>query len=135
MNIKRCVKCRNYHYLSYAINSTITPSIKRFYNDATSNKYFHLTNDTIFELKLLDQFLADLLFKQSSFKSFCDAYNFQFATSLSDRKLLKSQRLTEIFYAFELIKFNQENSIPNPVESKITSKLFNSYYIFKIYIL
>ena len=93
--------------------------MKRFYNDATTHKYFHLTSDTIFELKLIEQILADLLFKQSSFKAFCDAYNFQFATSLNDRQLLKSQRLTELFYAFELIKFHQENRLPNHVDSNI----------------
>ena len=104
MDIKRCVKCKNYHYLSYAIDSTVTPSVKRFYAHDTIKKYFHLTNETIFDLKLLNQFIADLIFKQTSFRAFCDAYNFQFATSSNNRPLLKSQRLSEIFYAFELIK-------------------------------
>jgi len=70
--------------------------------------------------------LADILFKQSSFKAFADAYNFQNSRASLHRGLMNPKRLSDIFYCFEIIKFYNENNIPGPIKCKFYKKKLNS---------
>jgi len=57
--------------------------------------YFHTTNESYFEIALLERLLANMLFKQSSFKGNAKAYNFIAACNLPKRSNLQYQRLIE----------------------------------------
>ncbi len=70
--------------------------------------YFHTTNESYFEIALLERLLANMLFKQSSFKGNAKAYNFIAACNLPKRSNLQYQRLIEAFYAYHLIKYFKE---------------------------
>ena len=50
------------------------------------------------------------MFKQSSFRSFCDAYNYMFAKDIDRRFRLNNKRLLEVFYCYEILKFFKENN-------------------------
>jgi len=94
------------HYLSYAIK--YKTEVKTFYK-ITKPKYFHYTNESIFETKLLDNLLADIMFKHTSFKGFTAAYNFINAPKIRDRFYLIPSRLTENFYVFHINKYFNEH--------------------------
>ncbi len=93
--------------------------IKKFYKNCIDKKYFQYTAETIIERKLIDQLIADLVFKHSSFRAFADAYNYQFATDQNSRFMLERRNITSIFYCFELIKFYSEHKIDQHFESII----------------
>jgi hypothetical protein len=57
--------------------------------------YFHTTNESYFEIALLERLLANMLFKQSSFKGNAKAYNFIAACNLPKRSNLQYQRLID----------------------------------------
>jgi hypothetical protein len=111
LNVKRCKKCLRFHYLSYAIDTDFMPHSKRFFSDFLTAKYFHYSNETIFETKLIKQYLADLLFKHCSFKAFSESYNFLHANIEQNRFSLDPKRLADVFYAYELCKFYHENNL------------------------
>jgi hypothetical protein len=90
------------HYLSYAIQHKSTH--KTFYK-ISHQEYFHFTTESIFEVRLLDNLLADLMFKHASFKSFTAAYNYTTALKSSNRYYLISARLTENFYCYHIQKY------------------------------
>ncbi len=115
LNLKQCKRCNNFHYISYAVN---TIDRKRtFFVKATQHKYFHISNETIIEQKLLNSLLSDIIFKHSSFRAFADSYNFQCALDISERFHMSPIRLADIFYAYEINKFWNEHAISNPLES------------------
>ncbi len=84
---------------------------KVFYEDCINQKYFHATSETIIETKLMHQFIADLLFKHCSFKSFTESYNFLHAIGTNYRYNLVDKRFTDLFYTYELVKFYSEHSL------------------------
>jgi hypothetical protein len=116
LNLKQCKKCMNFHYISYAINSG--ERTRTFFKNADNYKYFHISNETIFEQRLLNSLLSDILFKHSSFRSFSDSYNYQHSLAVKERFLMSPIRLADIFYSYELNKFWSENDIKEPLESK-----------------
>lgn len=89
----------------------MTPPIKHFYPQATQLPYFHATNETLVERQLIQQFLADLLFKQSSFNAFCDGYNYLNSSSINERFKLNTKRFISIFFTYELNKFHFEHNL------------------------
>jgi hypothetical protein len=105
--VKSCLKCNSLHYISYATHAT--SALKYFLPKAHIGKYFHVTNETIFETDLLKSLMADLLFKHTSFRGFADAYNFLYANDYNKRQLLNRIRLTDAFYASEIVKFYHEH--------------------------
>ncbi len=75
-------------------------------------------NETIFETKLINTFLADLIFKQCSFKAFSEAYNFHHSSVLFERALMNAKRLSEAFFAFEIVKYYNEHQLDEHIECK-----------------
>jgi hypothetical protein len=115
-NYKHCDKCNNPHFFSYAVNNITKKKI--FYNYSFSNKYFHYTNETIFEVTLLTNLMSDIMFKQSSFRGFASAYNYVHAKSNFERAKLDYRRLVEVFFCFHLTKYFDE-ILKLPLESNI----------------
>lgn len=118
INTKKCKECSNYHYLSYATNSKTQKKI--FYHNSLELKYFQVTKETIFENEFIAVLMSDIMFKQTSFAGFCDAYNFLYANNLNDiRHKLQPHRLADVFYCYELIKFYNENGIDHNIEGML----------------
>jgi hypothetical protein len=61
--------------------------------------------------------LADIMFKHTSFKAFADAYNFLYAGKMKIRYLMSPKNLSDVFYAFEILKFNKEHNIDGQIKS------------------
>jgi hypothetical protein len=114
LNIKQCRKCKNFHYYSYATDES--KSVKKFYKNAPDDEYFHVTNETLITTALLKKFLADVLFGQMAFSSFCRSYNYSYAAG-KKRFELKSKRLSDLFFGYELLKFYSEHEL-GELESK-----------------
>jgi hypothetical protein len=109
INVKQCKRCLNFHFISYAINNNTKK--KSYFKEAHISEYFHFTNETFMEIKLLKMMLADLVFKQASYKGFADAYNYMNGDPSNSRFKLCPKRLAQIFYCFELCKFYHENDL------------------------
>ena len=63
------------------------------------------SRESIYEKSLLDNLSADILFKHSSFYSFCQAYNFFYKIPLTkNRLLLKRIRLAETWFTYRYCK-------------------------------
>jgi hypothetical protein len=65
----------------------------------------------------MNNLIADLIFKCTSFKAFADSYNYQNATDQNSRFLLERRNLTSIFFCYELNKFFSEHNIDQNLES------------------
>ncbi len=96
------------HYLNYGVNSKLKKTIKVFYGLKQTNKYFHCSNESIFEINLLKLLMTDIIFKHSSIKAFTSAYNHLYAPKRQERYFLYSKRITEAFYAYNLTKYYQD---------------------------
>ena len=105
VNTKQCPICLSQHFLSYAIH---TKTLAKHFYMPTEESYFHTTDESYFEIALLERLLADIIFKHSSFKGYTKAYNFIAAYNLQKRSNLQYQRLVEVFYAFHLTKYYKE---------------------------
>jgi len=75
--------------------------------------FFQLTSESIFEKKLIENLMADILFKQSSFRAYTDTYNHLYVTSRFKRSLLDRRRLAEVFYTYHISKFFDEHQLPD----------------------
>ena len=93
-------------------------------------KYFHYSNETIFEIKLLKSLMADIMFKQTSIRGFTDANNYLNSNSNEDRRCrLTTQRLTDIFHCYELVKYHCENKLSEPLKREFYQIHFLDYFI------
>ena len=90
---------------------------KLFFKNAEKNKYFHFTNETIFEMQLLKHLMADIMFKHTSFRAFCDSYIFLHANKLEKRCAFNRKRITDAFYCLELVKYYSENDLKEELKS------------------
>lgn len=131
INIKKCRKCLSLHYISYAINHLTKE--KTFYKNSLDHQYFHFTNETIFEINFLNILMADILFKQTSFMSFCNAYNFLYAPKSTTRYFLNSKRLADVFFCYN-IRYYSEFKKNDTLKSNTISNLFVLYYYLVIFI-
>lgn len=120
INCKQCKKCDTFHFNSYFI--TPKSEVKEFYTEAHTQAYFHVTQEIIFEKKLLEQFMADIMFKQCSFRAFAEAYNYLYGNfdNHKPNQQLNRQRLTEVFYIFNIIQFNLQHKIEKKLKCKIS---------------
>jgi len=124
IQLKQCIQCDNFHYISYSINSDTRRRL--FFKNATELPFFQLTNETVFSKQLLDMLMADILFKQASFLGFANSYNFLNSANFKSRYSLDSRRLTEVFYMYQILKFKIEYNIHEITESNII--LLNRYF-------
>ena len=46
-----------------------------FYKNCYQQKFISFTNETVFEIKILNHLSYDINYKHSSFKNYCAAYN------------------------------------------------------------
>ena len=77
-----------------------------------------MKNETIFERKLLDSLLADFIFQHVTFKSFCESYNFKYANLSYERHKLQYKRVIDIFLAWRLSKYHDEE-LHSPFTSNV----------------
>jgi hypothetical protein len=132
INIKKCRKRLSLHYISYAINHLTKE--KTFYKNSLDHQYFHFTNETIFEINFLNILMADILFKQTSFMSFCNAYNFLYAPKSTTRYFLNSKRLADVFFCYNIQRYYSEFKKNDTLKSNTISNLFVLYYYLVIFI-
>lgn len=59
------------------------------------------------------------MFKHSSFRAYSDAYNFYHAKYTKNRYFMNPKQLSDVFYCYEILKFNQEHNITSLIKSKI----------------
>ena len=101
----KCKSCQTNHYLSYSLAKD--SQIKEFYPITDKTELFQMTSDSVFEIKLFNSVLADILFKISSFDAACQSYNDQFDWNTNMRPL-NQKRLEEAFFLFQCVKYFQE---------------------------
>jgi hypothetical protein len=78
---------------------------KKFYDNAFNQKYFQVSNETVFERVLLEQLHSSILIQASSFRSFAASYNYTRGYYLKDRYQLNYKRLVEIYYCWQLCRY------------------------------
>ena len=110
VNYRKCLVCQSYFYLSYA---TKADSKERHFYSINSDyyeKYFQFSKEIIVETILLKSLLTDIIFKQTSFRSYARAYNHMFNTESRNYERLEMQpkRITEIFFSYEARKFHDK---------------------------
>ncbi len=114
--VKQCKMCLNFHYYSYAINSS--GKTKIFFTNAFQREYYHISNETIFETKLLNQLLIDLVVKHCNFTSFSVSYNLIHSFETDSRYALNYKRLADTFFMFEIHKFMVESESKQKIKCK-----------------
>lgn len=112
---KKCDNCSAEHYLSFAaLTSKNTKSKRLLFKNILESKFISFTNETIYEISLLQNFTSQLLYNHSSFAGFCSAFNHQFKTledyifNNGSRKVLNPRRFTETWYYYRLLFFHLE---------------------------
>lgn len=101
---KKCLKCHSIYYFSFYIDKN---GERVFYSDVLKNRYISFTNETIFEIRLLENVTIDIIFKHSSFKSYTNSYNyFNFTKDfrqLNGREKLEKKRLIENWFYYRYL--------------------------------
>jgi hypothetical protein len=115
IDVKQCKTCLNYHYISYAIDNKTKK--RTFFREAIKQPYFQFTNETVYSEKIIKSLLADIMFKHSSFRAYSDAYNFYHAKYTKNRYFMNPKQLSDVFYSYEILKFNHEHNITNLLTS------------------
>jgi hypothetical protein len=123
LNTKVCPQCQNVHFMSYAVNRKTNERI--FYSNSGNAEYFHLTNETICESKMLESLLADFVFQHVTFRGFCEAYNYKYANKHLERFKLIYKRVTEIFLAWRLAKYFCEEMRQTLTSNKMFTLIFH----------
>lgn len=131
---KKCLSksCKAEHFLNYADKLGERKLFKNF----LSLKYFSISHETIFELKVLFSFESHLLNGHSSFKGFADAYNCFFNSFLlyingnEKRCILNRKRLAEVWFYYRFILFYKElnkdlENFPMPYIKNLNNELVN----------
>lgn len=103
VNTKKCPLCHSVFYISYACSGQTNEKV--FYQDAHKLKYFQVSNETVFEIKLLEQLHSSILIQSSSFRSYAASYNYTRGYSLNGRNQLNYKRLIEIYYCWQLCRY------------------------------
>ncbi len=101
--------CGAEHFLNFAEKS----SQRTFYENSTNNQFISFTKETIFEMSLLNNFTAHLIFCHTTFMGFCDAYDYMFKSKESyiiekSRKVLNPKRLAEAWIYLRILLFEIE---------------------------
>jgi hypothetical protein len=115
LNLMECKNCKTLHYLSYYVIAKTSEKI--FYPYDYNKKFFQFTKETVIELVLMEQLMADIMFKQSSFRNFAAAYTFRRRKDFPERQTLNAKRLADIFYCYEILKFYYENNLKDRIKS------------------
>ena len=102
----QCTKCNNDHFVSYAFNKET--KAKHYYKDAHLNKYLQISQETIFEIELLQDLIASIVFNHTSFWGFSKFFNYRYALNISARDRLNSKRLAEAFFIYHLCIYYAE---------------------------
>ena len=92
--------------MSFAIRTGT--KMKTFFKNSTHEKFYQYTTETIFSKTFMDLLLADIMFKQSSFTAFSNAYNYLYSPSENERYHLNNKRLADGFFCFHLNSFFAE---------------------------
>ena len=109
-----CNTCETEHYYSYSIKKD--SHYKDFYVLSKKDEFFQMTAETLFEIKLFQVLLNDILFKIASLESFCNSYNNSIG-SLNHR-ILNQKRLQEGFLLYHCIIYYLEFISTNISELK-----------------
>ena len=90
--------CQAKHFFSYAVSDK---EIK-FYHDAVKERFISFTKSTVYEISLLNSLCVDIFFKNCSFNSFTQAFNYTlkkfFPLYKFNREYLEEERITEAFF-------------------------------------
>lgn len=108
VNTMYCDQCKSFHNMSFGLNPTNKE--KRFYKDSYQMPYFQTSNETIFELSLLNDLHASILIQTSSFRSFAASYNYNRGFSILDRNRLLYKRLIEVYFTWHLANYFKQFS-------------------------
>ena len=81
---------------------------KYFYINAHNSNYFQSTSESIYEVDLIKDLVADILFHHASFHGFCQSYNYRHGIKFLSRDRLNVIRLADIFYTFHLVQYHCE---------------------------
>ena len=112
--------------MSYWVESKT--NIKQFYKHDTdkSPKFFQFTREIIFSIDLLKCLMADIMFKQTSFRSFALAYNYLYnaASSNYERIQLQPKRLADVFFTYQAHKYSCEFLAKEISSKNIKNKKF-----------
>ncbi len=103
---KVCRICNSFHFFSYAVKADTNK--KYFYGNSSNEKYFQLTKETIYEVKLLKHFISDVVFKHATFRNFAQSYNNMQQQSIEQRFRMNPKNLASIFFCYHLQIFYYE---------------------------
>ena len=104
---KECIKCRTLHLPSYFVSK----GNRTFYDDTLLNRYFAITQETVYEILLLRSLPKDILFKHNSFTAFTNSYN-----SLFDNTKQNKEDRTELvdkrtWFYYHLLKCRKKDMV------------------------
>lgn len=105
---KFCVNCKAEHFLCFG-----EKNLKRkLFNNILEFKFVSFTNETIFDVQILNSFTSDLIYKHSSYEAYSNSYNNLFKCKQDycngiQRACLNEKRLTEswLYYNYILIHY------------------------------
>ncbi|RNA24790.1 hypothetical protein BpHYR1_001525, partial [Brachionus plicatilis] len=131
INIKYCKLCKTRHLLSFYVKKN---GERFFYNNVIFKDLISFTNETLFDVKLLDCLTTDIIFKHSSFSAFANAYNYLFINKTVDSLFfLNDKRLTESWYYYRYLNFLAEFGKTN-IEAFHVNKLNDSIQKINIFL-
>lgn len=108
---RKCQKCNANNLYSYGVKD----QERRFYEQSLSSKYISFTRETIFERLLLDSITCDIIFKQASFISIQNAYNYLFLryNNFIERYNICRKRISDAWFYYQYLKYCNEFIIKN----------------------
>lgn len=93
---------------SFSLSFYSTKKKRLFYQGFLSNQFISFSNETVFEVLLLDKLTCDIIFKRCSFQSFVNSYNYFNQYYLKSLVFLQEKRLIETWYFYKLTKTKLE---------------------------
>jgi hypothetical protein len=106
MPFRKCTGCGARHYVSYSTGGRILADKQLFYSGVADRQWFHVTEHTCFETRVLQRLSVQMLHSHTGWETFAHEY-WSLTGSMMDRRLLSHAWLA-ISFLLEL----EENRLP-----------------------
>jgi hypothetical protein len=122
---QKCVQislncCDISHFYSYSRNDKKELSKTTYNEDALAKEFISFTSMTVFETKIFEMLLADLIFKNSTFIGFTNSFNM---VNTGGHRDLCIKRLIEGFFYYNILKFYTKNDALSQFNAPFVEKL------------
>ena len=125
MRPKRCTNtaCGALHYLSYAAGGeSMEPHLQQYYEGCTDSKWFHVSDEIVWEASLLRQFEVQAVCSHTGFETFMSEYGMRHGgREAAAVNLATRRRLAHCFFAWTLLRWAAELGWPRLVPMPLGS--------------